>query len=270
MKNIFFLTGILVCSLTAIAQSVNIPAGKKVIVVTESKTNMTISALGEEVEMVSANNTTAEYAFTAVTDKGYSLRTKLIRIAGSYAGRGMEKQFDTDKESDRNDPMFAGTAALIGQSTDILIENRKASIVSGEIMNNTMMAQMGMKDNMSELVKFVLYKTDLDQLKIGTKWVDSMQNNELSMKAESVVTGISDAEIELSVNATMDIHTTIQQMGMGGKINSKIQMNSKRWYNRSTGLLIKEEGTGIAEGETVVLDQRIPMQAKVQSTLTVQ
>lgn len=270
MKHICLLTGILVCSLTASAQSVNLPAGKKVIVVTESKTNMTISALGEEVEMASVNKITEEYAFTAVTDKGYSIRSKLIRMAGSYAGRGMEKEFDTDKESDRNDPMFAGTAALIGQPTDILIENRKASIVSGETMNNTMMAQMGLKDNVSELVKFVLYKTDLDQLKTGTRWVDSMQNNELSIKSESVVTGISDAAIELSVKTTMDIHTMIQQMGMGGKINSKILMNSKRWYNRNTGLLIKEEATGTAEGETVVLDQRIPMQAKVQSTLTVQ
>jgi hypothetical protein len=270
MKNTFLLTGILVCSLHAQAQSVNIMAGKKVNVVTESKTNMTISALGEEVEMATVNKATAEYVFTSVTEKGYSLRTQLVRMEGSYAGRGVEKTFDTDKEADRNDPMFAGAAALIGKPTEILIEDRKAKMVSGGIVNNPLMTQMGMKDNISELVKFVLYKSDLDQIKTGTRWVDSMQNNELSMLAESEVTGISDTAVEVAVKTTMDIHTTIQQMGMEGKITSKILMNSKRWYNRKSGILIKEEANGTADSETVVMDQRIPMQMKIQSTQIVQ
>lgn len=257
-------------NLAARSQSINIPTGKKVIVVTESKMNSAVTVLGEEVEMASVNVATAEYAFTAVTEKGYSLRIKFIRMAGSNAGRGVEKKFDTDNEADRNDPMLAGTVALIGKSADILIEDRKTSIVSGEIRNNAMLAQMGMKDNMAELVKFVLYKSDLDQLKTGAKWADSIQNNELSVLAESEVTGVTEAEIEIAVKTAMDIHATIQQMGMERKITSKILINSKRWYNRNTGLLIKEEASGSTEGETVMMDQRIPMQVKIQSTINVQ
>lgn len=229
-----------------------------------------MSAMGQEVDMVSSNTSTADYEIMAVTAKGYSLRTKVLRVEGSYVGGGAEKTFDTDKESDRNDPMLAGVVAMIGKSTDLLIENRKASVVSGEVMNNPMMAQIGMKDNLSEILKFIVYKTDLDKLTKGTKWVDSTHNNELFQLAESEVTAMSETEIEVSVRTTMDIHATIQQMGMEGKTSAKGLFNSKRWYNRNTGLLIKEEASGSAEGETVVMDQRIPMQVKIQSTINVQ
>lgn len=229
-----------------------------------------MSAMGQEVDMVSSNTSTADYEIMAVTEKGYSLRTKVLRVEGSYVGGGAEKTFDTDKESDRNDPMLAGVVAMIGKPTDLLIENRKASVVSGEVMNNPMMAQMGMKDNLSEILKFIVYKTDLDKLTKGAKWVDSTRNNELFQLVESEVTAMSETEIEVSVKTTMDIHATIQQMGMEGKTSAKGLFNSKRWYNRNTGLLIKEEASGNAEGETVVMDQRIPMQVKIQSTINVQ
>lgn len=270
MKNIFFLTGILVCSLTAMSQSVKVPAGQKMIVISSSKTNMTISAMGQDVDMVSSNTSTSDYEIMAVSEKGYSLRTKVIRVEGSYVGGGAEKTFDTDKATDRYDPMLAGVVALLGKPSEILVEDRKASVVSGEVLNNPMMAQMGMKDNMTEILKFILYKTDLDKFTKGAKWVDSTRNNELFLLAESEVTGITETQIELSVTTTMDIHATIQQMGMDGKTNVKGLINSKRWYNRNTGLLIKEESNGTAEGETIVLDQRIPMQMKIQSTQIVQ
>lgn len=270
MKHLLLFTGIFVSSLAARSQSVNVPAGKKIRVIASATTNMIMSAMGQEVDMVSSNTSTAEYEIMAVTEKGYSLRTKVIRVEGSYVGGGAEKTFDTDKATDRYDPMLAGVVAMIGKPTDLLIENRKASVVSGEVMNNPMMAQMGMKDNVSELLKFILYKTDLDKFTKGTKWVDSTRNNELFLLAESEVTGITETQIELSVTTTMDIHATIQQMGMEGKTNVKGLINSKRWYNRNTGLLIKEESNGIAEGETIVMDQRIPMQMKIQSTQIVQ
>lgn len=270
MKNILLFSGILVCSLAVRAQSVKVPAGKRMIVVASSKTDMTMSAMGQDVTMASSNTATTDYEITGVTEKGYSLRTKLLRTEGSYAGGGVEKTFDTNNEADRNDPMFTGVVALIGKPSEILIEDRKASVLSGEVLNNPMMAQMGMKDNLSELLKFILYKTDLDKFTKGTKWVDSIRNNELFLLAESEVTGMTETEIELSVTTTMDIHATIQQMGMEGKTNVKGLINSKRWYNKNTGLLIKEESSGTAEGETVVLDQRIPMQIKFQSTQIVQ
>jgi len=270
MKTMLLFTGILVSSLAAMSQSVKVLAGKKILVISSSKTNMTMSAMGQDVDMVSSNTSTSDYEIMAVTEKGYSLRTKVLRVEGSYVGGGAEKIFDTDKATDRYDPMLAGVVAMIGKPTELLIENRKASVVSGEVMNNPMLAQMGMKDNVSELLKFILYKTDLDKFTTGTKWVDSVRNNELLMLAESEVTGITETEIELSVKTTMDIHATIQQMGMEGKTTVKGLINSKRRYNRNTGLLIKEETSGTADGETEVMNQRIPMQMKIQSTVTVQ
>lgn len=231
---------------------------------------MTMSVMGQEVDMVSSNTSTAEYEIMAVTQKGYSLRAKVLRAKGSYISGGAEKTFDSDNETDRNNPMLAGVIALIGKPSDILVEDRKASVISGELLKSPVIAQMGMKDNLSEMLKFIVYKTDLDKLTKGTKWVDSTRNNELFQLIESEVTAMSETEIEVSVKTTMDIHATIQQMGMEGKTSAKGLFNSKRWYNRNTGLLIKEEASGSTEGETVMMDQRIPMQVKIQSMINVQ
>lgn len=229
-----------------------------------------MSAMGQEVDMVSSNTSTADYEIMAVTEKGYSLRAKVLRAKSSYVNGGAEKTFDSDNETDRNNPMLAGVIALIGKPADILVEDKKVSVASGELLNNPMMAQMGMKDNLSEILKFIVYKTDLDKFTNGAKWVDSTRTNELFQLTESEVTAMSETEIEVSVKTTMDIHATIQQMGTEGKTNAKGLFNSKRWYNRNTGLLIKEEISGSAEGEMVVMDQRIPMQVKIQSTINVQ
>lgn len=86
---------------------------------------------------------------------------------------------------------------------------------------------------------------------------------------ESVVTGITDTEIEIQIKSLMTIHTTIQQMGMEAKASFHGLINSRRWYNRNTGVLIKEEGDTDMAGDTEIMDQKIPMNMKMKSSTTV-
>ena len=86
----------------------------------------------------------------------------------------------------------------------------------------------------------------------------------------SVVSSVSDTEIEISVLSDISIHTVVEQMGMSGKISGKGTIKSKRWYNRTSGILLKEEGNADFTAETEIMDQRVPMEVKSKTVLTVQ
>lgn len=267
MQKACILIAILLNSISLSAQSIKIPVGKKFQVVTDMKTVVSVSAMGQSIDAETNNSNTAEYEISAVTDNGYSMRTTVNNVKSSNKIGGIEKNFDSDNESDRNDATFAEAAKLVGKPTEITIENGVARITSGEIM--AFFTQIGLKDNNPELVKFILYRKDLDACKKGYQWTDSIKNNQMDVVNESVVTGITDTEIEIQIKSLMTIHTTIQQMGMEAKASFHGLINSRRWYNRNTGVLIKEEGDTDMAGDTEIMDQKIPMNMKMKSSTTV-
>ena len=67
----------------------------------------------------------------------------------------------------------------------------------------------------------------------------------------------------------MSIHTTVQQMGVEVKTSFAGTMDSKKYYDRSTGILIREEGDILAEGKAGGMGQQIPIKAKAHIKMTV-
>jgi hypothetical protein len=226
-----------------------------------------MSAMGQDVDVDLTNTVTNEYEVTAVTDKGYSLRTKVTRMQMSNKAMGMEKGFDSNNEADRNDPMWAEVVKLLNKPSDIVIDDHMASVTSGEIMNS--MSQFGLKDNAPELMKFILYKSDLDQMKMGYRWTDSIHTKDYNIANEFVVTGLSATEIELSVKTLVMINTSMQQNGMEAIVAFHGDTNSKRYYDRISGTLIREDSNTKMEGSTEVMGQKIPMKMTGTATLTV-
>lgn len=253
------------------AQAINVTPGKKLAVQVESQSAMTISAMGQDMNMESKNTINSDYEITAVTDKGYAMHNTIRRIQNNSKMMGMETVFDTNDETNRNDPKLAGIVNLVGKPVDISIEDKKVTVTNGELMLNPVLSQMGIRTNQAdELGKFVLYKSDLTLSKPGYEWKDSVQTEALKMVNRSMVSSVSETEIEISVLSDISVHTVVQQMGMSGKISGKGTIKSKRWYNRSTGILLKEEGNGDFSAETEIMDQRVPMDIKSKTVIIVQ
>lgn len=253
------------------AQAINVIPGKKLAVQVESQSAITISAMGQDMNMESKNTINSDYEITAVTGKGYAMHNTIRRIQSNAKMMGTETVFDSNDETNRNDPKLAEIVNLVGKPVDISIEDKKVTVTNGEIMLNPVLSQMGIRTNQAdELGKFVLYKSDLTLCKPGYEWNDSLQTEAMKMVNRSVVTSVTDTEIELSILSDISIHTVVQQMGMSGKISGNGTIKSKRWYSRSTGILLKEEGNGDFSAETEIMDQRVPMEIKSKTVLTVQ
>jgi len=267
MKKVSALIMALTAILFAGAQSIKPVVGKKMQVVVSSANSMSISPMGDNIDIESTNITTCDYLITAVTEKGYSLETKVLRIQGSAKGAGFEKSFDSENETDRNEPGFAEAAKLLGKTNLIKIEDHQAYIVSGEVLNS--LALIGMKDATSEFVKFILYKDDLAKMRTGYHWIDTLQTESMKLSAESEVTAITETIVEITVKTKLDMHTTIQQMGMEVKMNLTGKMDSKRYYSLATGIMIREEGDMLADGEGGTMGQQIPMKMKTHIKMTV-
>ncbi len=267
MKKIFILSTAFLVTHIADAQSVNVATGKKMAVVTEQKMNMSMSAMGQDVNLDLSSTITSDYDVIAVTNKGYSLRTKTTRMQNTNKTMGMEKSFDSNNETDRNDPMWAEVMKQLNKPTEIVIEDHTASVASGEIMNS--LAQFGLKENSPDLMKFILYKSDLDLMKPGYRWTDSIHTTDYNIVNESVVTSLSPTQIELSVKTMLLINTNVQQNGMEAKVSFHGDINSRRYYDRSTGVMISETADTKMDGETEVMEQKIPMKITGKTNVTV-
>ncbi len=267
MKNLLVLILTLSGNLFVAAQSIKPSVGKKMQVVVASTNTISVSSMGENVDIESSGTTTCEYQITQVTEKGYSLQTKLLRVQNTGKVLGEERSFDSDNEIDRNDPGFAEAAKLLGKTNEIKIEDHRASVVSGDVLNS--LAQIGMKDATSEFVKFILYKDDLAKMRTGYHWMDSLQTEVMKLSSESEVTAMTEAVIEITVKTKMNMNITSQQMGMEVKMGLTGTIYSKRYYSTATGIMISEEGDAVADGDGSTMGQQIPMKMKAHIKMTV-
>lgn len=267
MKKVAVLIMALTEILFAGAQSIKPTAGKKMQVVVASTNLISIPVMDENIDVESSNIATSEYQIVEVTDKGYSLQTKLLRVQSAGKVMGTEKSFDSDNEADRSDPGFAEAAKLLGKTNEIKIEDHRASVISGDVMSG--LTQIGLKDATSEFVKFILYKDDLTKMRTGYHWIDTLQTESMKLSAESEVTAMTEAVIEVTVKTKMNINITTQQMGMDVKMVLTGTMDSKRYYNAATGIMISEEGDTLADGEGNAAGQQIPMKMKTHIKMTV-
>lgn len=253
------------------AQSINVLPGKKLAISAESQSAITVSAMGQEMNLETKNTITSAYEISVVTPKGYSMHNTVQRIRNTSKIMGMESGFDSDDENSRNDPKFAEILKYIGKPSDISIEGHKLTVTNGDVMLNPALSQLGISNNeMDEFSKFILYKSEIETFKPGYQWQDSAQTTSLKMVNHSVVTAVTDSAIEIAVFSDMHIQTTVQQMGMTGKISGKGTIQSKRSYNRSTGVLLREDSNGKFDAETEIMDQRIPMELTTKTIVTVQ
>lgn len=260
---IMALTGMLYAG----AQAIKPAPGRKMQVTLASANVISVSAMGQNIDIESSTIATSEYQIKQVTERGYSLQTKLLRVQSTGKAMGVEKSLDSDNEADKNEPGFAEATKLLGKTSEIKIEDHRASVVSGDVMNA--LAQIGMKDATSEFVKFILYKDDLAKMRTGYHWMDTLQTEEVKMSAESEVTAMTETVLEITVKTKMNMNMTTQQAGMDVKMALTGNMNSKRYYDIATGILLSEEGDSVGEGEGNAMGQQIPMKMKTHIKMTV-
>lgn len=257
MKKIHILWLAFFAAVSADAQYIKIPVGKKfgVSMVTQMKTKA--SAMGQEMEIGSEFTNISQCEVKTVADHGFTLSNTLKRVKVKTAVMGEESEVDSDDSSSHDDPDLEGAFDLLNKPYDIDIENGKATI-KGEA-GDKLSGMSGVPGIANDQVKFILSNAELLKLKEGNQWKDSSIAEGSSVVYEYTVLKAGEATTELLVTANMKIDMTVKQMGMEIKQSLKGTLNGRRQYNTATGMLIKDNSDIAISGTMETLGQASPI-----------
>ncbi|MES2373482.1 MAG: hypothetical protein V4557_12935 [Bacteroidota bacterium] len=257
MKKIHILWLALLAGVSADAQYIKLPAGKKfgVTMVTQMKTKA--SAMGQEMEFGTEFTNSYETEVKTVTDHGFTLLNTLKRIKVKTAVMGEENEVDSDDSSSRNDPQFESAFDQVNKPYEIDIENGKTTI-KGEAVDK-LSGMSGVPGIANDQVKFILSNAELMRLKEGNQWKDSSIAEGSRIVYNYTVLKTNETITELLITADMKIDMTDKQMGMDVKQSLKGTVNGRRQYNTVTGLLIKENTDVTINGTMETLGQTSPI-----------
>jgi hypothetical protein len=266
MKKISILLLAITGSVSVLAQSVKLPAGKKfgVTIVTQMTTKA--SAMGQEMELGNTFTNMLAYELKAVTANGYTLSSTLKRIKSSISVMGQEESFDSDDEASRTNPMLTEAFAALNKPFEIEVENKKV-LIKGQIGGQ--IDQMGIPGVSNEQVRFILTQQDMVKLKDGNQWKDSSITDGGKTVNEYTVLKTTDATAELLVKTIMQVNLTLNQAGMEVKQAMQGTANARRQYNKVTGLLMKEDSDVAMSGTMEMMGQVSPVNIKGKITTTV-
>jgi len=248
------------------AQSIKLPAGKKMSVTTESKLESSTTIMGNQMDIENNTSNFADYEVKAVTDTGYTMRMVLKRIKASLSMSGQEQSFDSDDDAARNNPQLADLFSMINKPSEIEVGAHGASIKSE---TGTKAIQMGLPVNENDQAKFILLLNEVVKLQEGNHWIDSTVSEGNRMVNEYTIGKSDDLTAEVLVKTTMQVSNTLKQFGMDVKQSLQGTVNSKRLYVKSTGQLIKESSELAISGTMDMMGQSAPMSIKGAITTTV-
>jgi hypothetical protein len=257
----------LICISTGIlhAQSIALPQGKKFKVVNEIKSDMTMTVMGQDMQIENNGTNYFDYVVKAISASGYTLEVTMTRMKMSVGTMGQSQEMDTDDETLRSNPQFADAVKLLNKANEIVIENKVATVKGGI---GEMLTTSGMNSVGQDQSKFIL-TGDLLKLQQGSHWVDSSVSEQNRMVNEYTIVKTDAEGLDLRVKTSAKVNATITQGGMTIKQDVQGTINSLRHYERATGLLVKEEAETDMSGTMEVMGQTAPISLKGKHVTTV-
>lgn len=266
MSKIGFSLVMLMFGLSLSAQSIRLPAGKKMSVTAETKMASSTAVMGQQMDIENTITNISEIELKTVTNTGYIITATVKRIKASISISGQEQSFDSDEETSRNNPQMAALFAMLDKPNEIEVGEHGATI-KGDIGAKAL--QMGIPVNANDQAKYILMQQEISKLTSGNHWFDSTVAEGNRMINEYTVNKTDDLTAEVLVKTTVDVNTTLQQFGMDIKQSMQGTINAKRLYTKSTGLLIKEESEMVMTGTMDIMGQSSPLNIKGKITTTV-
>ncbi len=266
MKKYFLITALLGALMTANAQSISVPPGKKFIVTAANTSSISVSVMGQTIDNVTDITSIQDYTVKSVGPKGYTLILVPKRVSGTVSVMGQEQKFDTDDEASKEAPLTSGSGNVINKPQEIIIENGKVISASAEFSN--VLAAIGMSDNGYGFSEFFLTRPE-SQLKQGSSWADSVVTETVRFVNQYVVTSVTDQQVEIRITTDMKMNALMKQAGMEVKSNMKGFSTATRIYDRKTGLMIIEKRATEMTGMADAMGVNAPMTIKSTTQINI-
>jgi Family of unknown function (DUF6263) len=286
-KNVLVLMAV-VAGFAATAQTykpaVKLEAGKKYMVNTAVKSNMTQEAMGQTMEIPMESNVYQLLEIKAVAADGYQSANVTQRMTFSANAMGQDMSYDSDKKEDREGKMGESMNKMVGQTTTFTVDMDgkviEKSVVKPEVkateaaadgdMMGNMMSNMGIGQGTTSPV-FNLFPNN-KEMKIGDSFTEDV-NVEKDGKVKNTtvytLTAIKDGMAMFSFTGTGTIEKKMEMQGMEMNMTSSNKATGTMVVDVATGLLSKKAAVVETTGNIEVSGMQIPITAKTTTTTEV-
>jgi len=266
MRKLFMTSMILGCIITVKAQQIKLPVGKKFQLITEVKSNSVTSAMGQDMEMSNTSTIYLDHELKSVGTNKFSMGVIIKRITANVSMMGMDQNFDSDDETVRSNPAFAEAFKSLGKEAEVIVDGGKVTM-QGEMMEalKTISGAASEGNDMGRI--FLLLKDE--EIKEGYTWTSKNSSESGTSETSNTIEKVTDKEIQVLANATVNISSSMMQNGMEIKQKTEGSVKSTRIYDRATGLMISEASIGNIKGNVEAMGQMMPLSSKIESKTSV-
>jgi hypothetical protein len=274
--NLLLAAGLLVSTMAgAQTLKLNLAKGAGYNLVTVSKMQVSMEAMGQSIEMNGDTKSTTLFEVKDVRGKETDIAETLKQTAVNFSMMGQANSYDSEKK-DNSGPLAEVMGAELNKTYNSTL-NEKADVVKADERSGT--AAGGAADMLNSMMSGAVQSGAASlfipgslgrKLKEGDQWQDSSSINQekLKMKIAGVFTvkSIAGDIASIDYNGTQDVNTTVEQQGMEitnsgiNKVAAQIMLDMK------TGLVVERKTTVTVDTKSEVMGMSIPLAGTITVT----
>ncbi|MBC8032674.1 MAG: hypothetical protein H7Y03_00905 [Chitinophagaceae bacterium] len=259
---------------SAHAQKIVVSDGQKFELVTLTKMDMNMEAMGTPQKVITETTIIAIVESKSHSDTDYVFVNTIKSMKLITDAAGQKINFDSDNKEDMNGPMAAGYKGIVGSTQEFRV-NRQGKILSmktlgsdsGGIVNQTLeMFSLFTKGQPYPLLMAIPAKP----VKKGESWVDSTGSSD-SLKTVYTYTlkENNGTDAIVGIKGLLKMAHKMAQQGMDIQMNLEGNISGDAVYEKANGLLKSNTSVSDMKGNMEVMGQSMPMTMVTTTTLNV-
>ena len=254
-----------------VTQKIVLTTGQKINVNQVDDTNMTISAMGQEINITGSNSSTAILEIKTVADNNNVITRTLKKVKISSEAMGQSQSYDSENAADKNSDMAKQFEDKLNKPEDFNIDNKGKEITNSKktvetdgdnpMENILKMADVGINNVSSS---FMVLPADV---KAGFSWTDSSTIDKIKTVKKYTVKSIDNTDAVIALESNNIGEKSVDAQGTEMNININVTVNGEMTSDIATGLVKKNVLSADINNTMDIMGSSSPMTGKITSTV---
>lgn len=271
----FFIAIFMVFSITTFAQTAThkiiLVSGKKIMINQTNDMEMTISMMGQGIDMKSNSNTETLLEVMEVAENKNRINSTLKKIKLSSEMMGGIQTYDSENEADKNSELGKQFTGKLNVPKQFMVNNLGQEVEEKEAEEDASLNPMEGFLGMSADGRSIISNSFLilpQNAKIDDSWTDSIMTDKIKTIKKYTIKNIADYVATIDISGTVTGEKKVEVQGTEMSVNINTTFSGKMMSNISTGLVEKSDIVTEMNNTMELMGSPSTMTGKVTSTAT--
>jgi hypothetical protein len=251
-------------------QKIVLSPGQKISISQSNNNNITISAMGQEIESTSTSNLTTLLEVKTVDDNKNVVSSTLQKMKVSGQSMGSAQTYDSENADDKNSEMGKMFGLKLNIPEEVVIDNTGKEIITKKTEGteepaNPMAEMLSPTGSSNVSNAFMVMPANA---KAGYSWVDSSTEDKIKTIKKFTVQAIKGNEAITSIDITVTGEKTVEAQGMEMNITLNTKTTGEITSDITTGLVKKNVMVTEMNNTMDMMGNSSPMTGKINTTIT--